>query len=241
MAAATVAILGALGALGYIAVSPNLRTWYDPDVDIDTDFRTMHRDFDEVGVSLGAARTGYLNVSNLNETWKPRSAPRQEPTRNISDIYRSEADSAAYVKQYAPQFYFQHQGEMPLATAVQSNPNVEVPLCTSSIAHDPGNSLLAYPRVYCDYNDGNNPHLFTGQPGTMNSSGWPTETEVLRVPREGDLNIQNNPYGPGGDLQLLFNRRARALTRRHWVDRSHVVRPAVNNYRSNKYYGSNYQ
>jgi len=240
MALSTVALLGALGALGFVAVSPSLRTWYDPDVSIDTDFRTLHRDLDEVGLSLGAARTGYLNLTNLNEAWKPRSAPRQAPTRNISDIYRDESDIIAYLKQYAPQFYFQWQGEMPLSSAVQSNPNVEVPLCTSSIRYDPDNSLLGYPRVYCDYNDGNNPHLFTGQRGTLSSAGEPTEWEEQRVPEEGQLNFQNNPYGPGGDLQRLFNRRARKLTRKHWVDRSHLVRPAINNYYESKYHSSNF-
>lgn len=240
MALATVAVLGALAAFGFVAVSPDLRSWYEPDVSIDQDFRTLHRDFDEVGIGLGAARTGALNLTNLNEAWKPRSAPRQAPTRNISNIYRDQSDIVAYLKQYAPQFYFQHQGEMPLSSAVQSNPNVEVPTCTSSIAHDPGQSLLYYPRVYCDYNEPNNPHLFTGQPGTINSSGVPTEWEVLHVPKEGALNFQNNPYGPGGALQRLFNRQARELTREHWVDRSHLVRPAVNNYAEGKYWSSNY-
>jgi len=240
MALATLAVLGGLAVFGFVAVSPTLRTWYDPDVSIDSQFRTLHRDFDEIGISLGSARTGALNLTNLNEAWKPRSAPRQEPTRNISDIYRDQSDIDAYLFQYAPQFYFQHQSEMPLSSAVQSNPNVEVPTCSSSIQHDPGNSLLYYPRVYCDYDEPNNPHLFTGQPGTISSSGVPTEWEVQRVPQEGQLNFQNNPWGPGGQLQRLFNRLARAETRERWVDRATNVRPASTYYMEGKYHSSNY-
>lgn len=235
---ATLGVLGALAGVGTVLVAPQFRgPATQSSVPISEDFQANHRDFDEVGLSYGAQRTGYLNMTNLNEAWKPRTAPRQRSTNNISDVYRSEADSAAYLAQYAPPFYFQTQGEMPLSTPVQSNPSVEVPSCTSSIRGDPSNSLLFYPRVYIDYcHDPQNPHRFTYEYGTMNSSGFPSETEVPFVPMEGALNFNYNPYGPGGDLQRLYNREARQATRRHWVDRAKLLQPPPTNYTSARYY-----
>lgn len=235
MITAPVLVLGAIAGIGALAVAPQFRgISYEPDVPIDDNFKANNRDLSDVGISLGAARTGYLNMTNLNEAWKPRTAPRQKTTNNLSDVYRAEADSEAYLHQYAPQFYFQHIGEMPLSTAVQSNPNVEVPSATSSIRYDPHNSLLDYPRVYVDYY-GANPYLFTGQLGTMNSNGMPTETEVQFVPHEGYLNFNHSPFGPGGDLQRLYNREAAEMSRQRGADRSTVLMPPPSNYFSSRY------
>lgn len=234
------AAVGVALGLGALSVAPQIRgPTFESDVDIDENFRANHRDLDESGISMGAARTGYLNLTNLNEAWKPRTAPRQVSTNNISDVYRSQADSDAYLFEYAPAFYFQTYGDMPLSTAEQSNPSVEVPSNRSSIRYDPNNSLLYYPRVYVDVYDGMNPHYFTGDYGTMSSAGMPTESEVRFLPQEGYLNYNMSPFGPGGDLQSLYNYQSAQLSRIHGVDRSVILRQPSSNYFSSRYFKRN--
>lgn len=217
-------VLGTVAGLGYVLVSPSTRgAPYKSDAPIDENFKSFDREFTDVGISMGAARTAYLDMTNLNEAWKPRTAPRQKPTDNLQDVYRSEADSAAYLTQNGSSFYFQWQGEMPLASTENGNPNIEVPSSISSFRGDPGNSLLYYPRVYFDNYPGMNPIVYSYEKGTM-AAGMPTETEVAFVPEEGQLNINNNPYGPGGFLQRLYNSDAQTKSRIMRTDRSVIGR-----------------
>lgn len=219
-------LVGALGGLGYMMVSPSTRRFAkEAPEDLDTEFRALARDFSDAGISMGADRTAHLNVTNLNEAWKPRTAPRQGPTRNVNEIFRDQADRDSYLFQYAPQFFFRRTPEVILSNAEQSNPNVEIPAKGVSIHGDPGNSLAYYPRVYYDYaTPGQNPHIFSEDQG-RGGAGQPTESEVRRVPREGDLNYNQNPWGPGGVLQQLFNRHGRQLTNQFGTDRSRVIAP----------------
>lgn len=236
---AIVLVLGGLAAAGYVLTTPN----DSPDQrDFGTnnpkyrDIRAMNlRDIQDTGISTGTLKTSNLNVTNLNEAWKPRSAPPQKETRSLSEVYGNQADIQAYLAEYAHKFYFMKNGEIQLGSSQQNNQNIEIPMPNSSIRGDPGNSLTHYPRVYADYHgDGNNPHLFSNNPNTWNA-GEPEEWSELWVPKEGQVNREWNPWGPGGVLQRLFNTRNERETRARGVDRSTVIAPPQTTYYNNIY------
>lgn len=201
-----------------------------PDDTLEERYHAEVRDMSDAGVYWGAVKPQLLNMTNLNESWKPRSAPRQEPTRDVTAIMRDQASQASYLMQYGPQFWFMKKGEMPLATAEQSNPNVEIPNYGESIRGDRHNLLAHYPRVYAE---GGNPNIFTGDPGTL-AAGEPTEDEEREVPFEGAQNYHFNPFGPGGVFQRLMASENERRGRRRRTDQAVVARPPVGRYLSYK-------
>jgi hypothetical protein len=194
------------------------------------------RDFHDAGIHWGINRPTLLNVTNLNEAWKPYSAPSQTETRSLFELYKNESDKSAYLGEYAHPFYFMKNGEIPLATPEQSNPNVELPCRYTSFKGDPGGSLMHYPRVYYDYSCGvDNPHIFSENSKRVWNAGQPTESEVVHVPREGMVNREFNPWGPGGVLQRIFNVRNERETRRRGVDLARRAVPPPSTYFNTKY------
>jgi hypothetical protein len=198
---------------------------------------TYMRDFHDAGIFWGMNRPQMLNMTNLNDAWKPYSAPQQKSTRSLFQIYKNEAEKEAYLGQYAHPFYFMKDGEIPLASAEQSNPNVEIPCKGQSIRGDTGNSLAFYPRAYADLSqcDGNTPHIFSKKGERIWNAGQPTEEEEVYVPREGQVNREFNPWGPGGVLQRLFSTRNERETRRKGVDRAVLTVPPPSSYYNSKY------
>jgi hypothetical protein len=194
------------------------------------------RDFHDAGIFWGIERPTLLNVTNLNEAWKPYSAPSQKETRSLYELYKNESQKSAYLGEYAHPFYFMRDGEIPLATPEQSNPNVELPCRYTSFKGDPNQSLTYYPRVYYDYSCGqDNPHIFSSGNNRVWNAGQPTESEVLTVPREGMVNREFNPWGPGGVLQRIFNARNERITQRKGVDRAVRTVPPPSSYFNSKY------
>lgn len=224
-------VLAGLAGAGYVLTMTPVKDFKKDDTDMVDKYRRLNRDNEEVGISWGNQRTKDLEMADLNEAYKPRSAPRQEDTRQITDIFRDQSDISAYLEQYGSSFYLRHNGEMPLGSAQQSNLNVEIPSTSSSFRGDPGNSLLYYPRVYCDFDDtakGRQNRQFVCSNRNFYGAGQPTESEECLVPEEGRNNINMNPYGPGGQVQRLVAARNERDTRRYGADRSRIGRPPAN-------------
>lgn len=163
------------------------------------------KDLMDGGISYGTFRPINLNQANINESYKPISAPYQGSTNSLVSLYNSESQRYATVEANTFPWYFHHTGDIPYGTAQQSNPNVEVPSSSASIAGDDGNTMLKYPRVYYDYHNGNNPHQFASWNNSL--QGEPTEFLEMHVPREDQFKARMNPMGPGGWLQQLWGAR----------------------------------
>lgn len=197
---------------------------------------TYMRDMHDAGINYAQFKPTMLSVTNLNEAWKPYSAPDQKETRSLFEFYQNQAEKNAYLGEYAHPFYFMRNGEIPLATSEQSNPSVELPCRYSSFKGDPNQSLTHYPRVYYDIGCGGpTPHIFSEARNKVWNAGQPTESEVVHVPREGQVNREFNPWGPGGVLQRIFNVRNERETRRLGVDRATRAVPPPSTYFNNKY------
>lgn len=234
-----IVFLGGLALAGYYVTQPGSGNGSTADYGIGAQGsdRRYHMDLknkQEAGIFWGTQRTQLLNVTNLNDAWKPRGAPAQKPTRSMFEFLTGVSETDSYLEKYGREFYFLRDPEIPLANAEQSNPNVEVPSQFSSIRGDPGNTLLNYPRVYVDYH-GKNPHLFSNNPKTWNA-GEPTEWEEQLVPQEGQVNREFNPWGPGGVLQSLFAYRNENVTRNKKCNRATAAVPPPTKYYNNKYY-----
>lgn len=233
-------ILGGLVLGGYVLTTPNDRP--DPK-DFGThrprmnDIESMNlRDIQDAGFLTGIERASNINIANVNEAYKPLSAPDQTPIRSLFTFCQNQAKRTALLAEYGHDFYFERNGEIPLGTGEQQMLNVEVPGggSNSSIRGDPGNSLSYYARVYRDYHGSNNPHLFSNNSKTWNA-GEPEEWSQMFVPREGQKREEWNPWGPGGVLQRVFTTRQERETRTKKVDRSRVLAPPPTTYYNNIY------
>jgi hypothetical protein len=242
-----IVVIGGIGVVGYLCTQDKyMEEKRGPPKDGVRDFgtretnfnglkHTFFRDMHDTGIAWGIQRPTMLNVTDLNEAWKPYSAPDQTPSRSLFDLFKNEADKSAYLGKFAHPFYFMRDGEIPLSTAEQSQPNVETISKTQSFKGDPNSSLCYYPRVYVDYHNGNNPHIYSTSERRVWNAGQPTESEVLYVPREGQVNREFNPWGPGGVLQRIFNTRNERETRRKGVDRATRTVPPPSTYFNSKY------
>lgn len=215
--------LAALGLGAYYFTSSALPTIPKKHTTQYEDYTMYARDHAEAGISWGTQRTGYKNLANLNQVYKPRSAPMQEDTNNVKDVFFDQADIDAWVTQNAFPFYFMRNPTIPLATAHQSNLNIEIPMYGQSFRGDHFNSLAYYPRVYSDRGKPTDraAKLFTGEPGTLGAEE-PTESEELYVSKEGNPNYQFNPWGPGGVVQRIMNRKSEKRTKKLKADQSRI-------------------
>lgn len=233
------AIIGLIGAGGMLLMSPKtIKSPKIQDNQMNRDQAMHHQDLAEAGMSWGVQRADTFHEIALNNVFIPRSAPRQESTRNLDDLFRSEAEIVAYVQQYGPQFHFMRDGGIPLGVPEQSNPNVEVISETVSFRGDPGYSLQYYPRIYVDFhgNQNNSPNdVFAEDEDEIFDAGMPEVYEVLLQPPSGRLNANNNPYGPGGAIQLLNADRRRNETRKLGLNRAVVARPPQGPFGASRY------
>lgn len=231
----TLALAGLLGAGGMVLASPQLKPMDIQDNKMKSDFEQHHRDLAEAGISWGTQRADSHHLINLNEVYKPRSAPRQTSTRNLDEIWRDQADITAYLKQYGPQFHFMRDGSIPLGTPQQSNPNVEIIAENVSFRGDPGYSLTFYPRAYVDNHFGRPTESTFSDENDILEAGQPEGWEVLRVPRTGALNFNNNPYGPGGAIQNLNAARHSRYTRRVGPNQATISAPPQSSFGASRY------
>lgn len=222
--------LAALAAGGYYLTYPRDKPANSKNMSVDDEkqrrtYREKYRDFHEMGISYSIMKPTHLELTNLNEAWKPYSAPSQADLKSVDKLYQAKAQETSYLETFGYPFYFHKNGEIPLATTQQSNPNVEVPSRKSSMRWDPGNSLLNYPRVYAG---GIGFQVFSTKEANMMDSGEPEESEVVRVPEEGRLNRENNPWGPGGRLQKVYSKHFERLSRNKGTNRATVLAPPYN-------------
>jgi hypothetical protein len=190
--------------------------------DQNSEISEMMRDFNEMGISYSAIKVNNLNVTNLNDASLPFSGPYQKPTRSMRDIYSGMAQNIQLVEKFGTNFYLNEMGMIPLASAEQSNPNVEIPT-ENSIMGDPNMTLARFPRVMIDRtNTKGNPYPYTNP---MNSAGnMPTETEVKYVPNTGKLNRLYNPWGPGGTVQKLASAAQESEVRLRGTNQSRIIK-----------------
>lgn len=195
-----------------------------PDSESEMESR-YHRDLQEVGLFWGTQRQRITELINLNEVYKPRTAPLQKPTRNLNDIWEDQAETAAYLQKHGPQYHFLRDGSIPLGQPQQSNPNVEIISHQVSFQHDPSYSLTCYPRAYVDNCKGKTTNsIFSNDPLTT-EAGEPTTFSVIHLPKTGLLNFNFNPWGPGGAVQNLNAEKHAARTRHVGVMQAEMVRP----------------
>jgi hypothetical protein len=192
----------------------------DPVPRFDNDFFNLN----EMGMAYGIEKPTLLNVTNLNEAYKPWSAPSQEETRSIPVFMGNQAVQHAYLEAYGAPFYFNKNGEIPLSSNQQNNPNVEIP-GESSIQFDPNSSLSYYPRVYVDQGEERRKPTGEYRDGFLQAFQPDEGMEMLRIQDEGRLNRDYNPWGPGGAYQRVFTRNQEELSRIRGVDRSTILAP----------------
>lgn len=182
-------------------------------------------DMNEAGMVYGIEKPQNLAMANLNEAYKPWSAPSQTPTRSVAEFLSNQAMSQAYIEAHATPFYFNKNGETQLTTNQQSNPNVEIPSC-ASITGDKEQSLAYYPRVYVSSGEEVYKPTAEYRDGFLHEY-QPTEMEMDRVQDEGRLNRDHNPWGPGGHYQRVFMPNHEAESRRRGVDRATMLSPVI--------------
>lgn len=178
-------------------------------------------DMAEMGISYGIERAQHLNMTNLNEAYKPYSAPPQKSTHSLSEFLKHQADKNAYLEANGHPFYFYTEGVIPLSSTQQSNPNIEIP-SRASIKGDRNASLANYSRVYIDSGYDQAPPNSSAKDMLL-GQGEPTEYEVPHVPMEGKLNRDWNPWGPGGVAQTIFNKHNARLTHSRGVNCTHII------------------
>lgn len=202
------------------------RGFLDTNLTTATDFESkkdgLLLDYAEGGIVYGIEKTQLLNMTNLNEAFKPWSAPMQKPTYSMGEFMESQANKNAYLEANAAPFYFWRDGEIPLGSNQQAAVNIELP-STSSIRGDPNASLYTnFPRSYIDGGFEAHPPDSRASDKLL-GSGEPEEFDEPMVPEEGKLNRDMNPYGPGGVIQTLMNERASMRTEYFGTNRSHII------------------
>lgn len=177
----------------------------------------------ETGMIYAMEKVHNLDMTNLNEAYKPWSAPIQHAD-TIPQVLANQAVTAAYLEANGSPFYFNKTGEIFLGGAAHDNLNVEIP-SRASIQHDPNSSLASLPRVYIDGGFEQNLPTAEYRDGLLNA-GQPDSYEMDRVQREkGPVYEPNNPWGPGGAFPRLFNPRQEQVSRIRGVDRSTRMAP----------------
>lgn len=202
------------------AMKTNVTEYKDPQ----PKYKRIMFDMSETGFIYGIERPMNMNLTNLNEAFKPYSAPRQTPTYSVPDVLQDKAKTLSYLEATASPFYFnKKQGYIPLGNNQNANPMVEIP-GKASIKGDRHQSLAHYPRVY--FTSGEELKKKTSEPyDKMLDAGMPTESEKKYVPLTGKLNREWNPWGPGGHLQILFNRSKENKTRSKMTNQAHMMAP----------------
>lgn len=203
----------------------------------------MHlRDFLEYGMPTALWRTDNLNTVNLNNAWKPRSAPSQTPTRNLFGVMDDNAERQAYLDKYAHLFYIRaNDGQIPLTRAEGGSLVIQLPDgSNSSTLWNDNKRVLPYnPLVYRDWVRWN-PHIFAvGGAKVYNANiGQPTEWETpTGGPHSSPINENTNPLGPGGTFQSIYRASSEREARDKFISKERVIAPPPSRYFNAKYRG----
>ena len=200
------------------------------------------RDFTEFGMPLALWRTDNLNVTNLNNAWKPRSAPDQSPTRNLYDIFDASAERQSYLDKFGHLFYIRaNDGQIPLTGAEGGSLTIQLPdgSRNSTLWNDTKRVLPYNPLVYRDWLRWN-PHIYAvgGAPVYNSNIGQPTEWETpTGEPHSSPVNENTNPLGPGGTFQSIYRASNQRAAFDKFIARDHVITPPPSNYYNAKFRG----
>lgn len=174
----------------------------------------------EMGLPYSMAKASFLNLTDLNDASKPWSAP-DASAGNLYDLFDSQAKTQAYLQSTALPFYFNKTGEVPLDSAQNANYLVEIP-SRASITGDPGASLASYGRVYINSFLESNVPTSEVDDGLLNAFE-PTEWQRVQIQTNNDIPAFSNPWGPGGQLQKIFNEEGMRRTLERGADQASVL------------------
>lgn len=227
---ASLIILGGLGGAAYWLTQYEPDQVTTPDNKINNEMYTpMLKDFQETGMVLSVSKPRDIMFSSLNEAYKPLSGPDQTPTRHVSDVFRSMAESLGLLESTGVPFFFKSPiAQISLATNEQSSPNVFQ--LTSWSANKGTDSLLNFPRPFFEFNnqtlyDNTIKNRWTTL-GVNTDAGMPTETEgTVVLPDAGVISSEQNPWGPGGAMQRIFQNRLASRTHQKGTNLSSIAGP----------------
>lgn len=206
----------------------------------DTRYRHQYRQFHDDGITYGTSKATHLYTTNIDDAYKPYGAPYQRSTRSVAEVMSNEAKRAALLQATGAPFWFTKDGEIPLSSADQSNPNVEIIGRGQSFHGDPGNSLAHYARAYSDVtvHHPNHPQFPYHNARNNLHQGQPEVWEEKHVPREDFVKEQNNPWGPGGALQRLYGNSFAKTTEKKGTNQDAVIRPPQTTLNMRRYFDS---
>ncbi len=180
-------------------------------------------DYSQHGINYSMVRGQDLNIANLNEAYKPYSAPRQCPTFSLPEIFDDRADSVSYVEAFSTPAHFNQGGIIPLATSQNTSYTVCIPT-KASIKGDRNASLAHHPRVYIQ--GGEELHKRTAEmKDKMLRAGMATENLKMYPALTGVLNREQNPWGNGGVLQSVFGAEQAWRTKKKGANQAVVMAP----------------
>lgn len=225
-----IALAGILG-VGYFVTyprpnkdTPNSEDASRPKGGVELDKYQQYKLFYDGGMTYGVGKPDQINLANLNEAYKPWTAPAIDGFPTVNKLYDQIATRTAYLQNYAYPFWFMQDQQMPIGNNHNKVYNVELPK-GGTIWGDDHNTLRKLPRFY---EDSLGYHIFSnsGFVGEGDSAGEPTESLHRREdPDPRSIGARFNPYGPGGELQTLFTRQTAERSRRLGTNRSVVMGP----------------
>jgi hypothetical protein len=212
----------ALGALAGIAVvtTENTKKMPEPMDPVEYDSAQIARDIADAGdVYYIQGRSNNMaesQLKNLDINWLPRSAPRQEPTKNLLDVVASKASNTALIELCAPKFFFHEKDILGIqygAPTKNNGYNIGAQVDGVSFSGDPNFQLAQGTKVFVDR------FRWPSIPDYTNfvfkGDGEPTEHLRAELGDEADVMInRRNPYGPHGYYTDLMRSQVESNTRR---------------------------
>lgn len=236
-------VVGALGAMAYLySQEPSEPLPELPDPSFSSNKRMIMRDFHDMGIPLDLYKTSQLDTVNLNNAWKPRSAPDQRPTRSLYQLLETTSDTEAYLDKYAFRFYVRAEDGYVPQSRPEANPQtIELPGggWSSTLKGDTHRTLQFQPLAYRDWHRWNpvqfanpsNSKVFNGNVGA------PTEFQTdLGQPTSAPINNNRNPYGPSRATMVNIPKaRSARDSRNRFISRDQFLAPVHSRFQNAKY------
>ncbi len=213
------------GAAGYMSIN-RTREITKGEKEIVDRRKTTLKDNLETGMKWDIERVTDLHLTNMNAAHQPYSAPVQTPTYDLSEVAFNASDRTTFLSVYGPDFFFRNNTEIPYTSAQSASFSIELP-SNESIRGDPGASLSRNPRVY--YENSKPKAIYANYNGTTGANGA-SEAEIWDeeyVPETGQLNSFMYPFGVGGAIQRLHNKKNEQRTRKNGTDQSVLLSPPL--------------
>lgn len=163
------------------------------------------KDFMKGGVVIPTTRAQLLNLTKYNDVYDPWSTPLAAATNKPVDVLKSYAEDAAELMTQAPNWLLRKRiGEMPVSTAEQATPLVDLPHGNFHMPGDPNGSLNKYPLGFVNrkYSPSRGLSGFMSLP--MGNAGMGETIETARLPNTNWAKPESDPWGPGGKYLNLF-------------------------------------